>query len=182
MGAEGDVHDRHPDAVRQPRDVVPELRLHRRSVPPDLRNQPGASGDISLKLERGDETSNAFIAWAQKTGAPYNPTPIVVGDTLYTLFDRGFFSAHDARTGREIYPRQRLSTDPAAFTASPWSYNGRIFAISEDGDTYVMQAGPEFKIIGKNSLGEMTLASPAVAHGGLLIRTMSNLYRIERGR
>lgn len=144
---------------------------------PTYAIRPGGSGDISLK---GDETSNASIAWALKTGAPYNPTPIVVGETLYTLFDRGFFAAHDVRTGKEIYPRQRISTDAAAFTASPWSYNGRIFAISEDGDTYVIQAGPEFKVVGKNSLGEMTLASPAVAHGGLLIRTVSSLYRIVK--
>jgi outer membrane protein assembly factor BamB len=141
--------------------------------------KPGASGDISLK---GDETSNAFIAWALKTGAPYNPTPLVHGDIYYTLFDRGFFTAHDARTGKEVYARQRVSTDAAGFTASPWAYNGKIFAISEDGDTYVIQAGPEFKVLGKNPLGEMTLASPAVAGGGLFIRTASNLYRIWQGR
>jgi len=140
--------------------------------------KPGASGDISLK---GDETSNAYIAWALKTGAPYQPTPIVVGDTYYTVMDRGFFTAHDVRTGKEIYPRQRISTDPAAFVASPWSYGGKIFATSEDGETYVIQAGPEFKVLGKNSLGEMTLASPAVAHGSVLIRTLSNLYRITKG-
>ena len=70
--------------------------------------RPGASGDISLK---GDETSNAHIVWALKTGAPYQPTPIVVGDTYYTVMDRGFFTAHDVRTGKEIYPRQRISTD-----------------------------------------------------------------------
>jgi outer membrane protein assembly factor BamB len=139
--------------------------------------KPGASGDISLK---GDETSNAYIAWALRTGAPYNPTPIVHGDTYYTLFDRGFFTAHDVRTGKEVYPRQRISTDAAGFTASPWAYNGKIFASSEDGDTYVMQAGPEFEVLGRNSLGEMTLASPAVAHGSLLIRTAGNLYRIAR--
>jgi outer membrane protein assembly factor BamB len=139
--------------------------------------RPGASGDISLK---GDETSNAFVAWALKTGAPYNPTPIVLGDIYYTLFDRGFFTAHDVRTGKEVYPRQRISTDAAGFTASPWAYNGKIFAISEDGDTYVIQAGPEFKLLGKNTLGEMTLASPAVAHGSVLIRTAGNLYRISR--
>ena len=139
--------------------------------------KPGASGDISLK---GDETSNAYIAWAMKTGAPYIPSPVVVGDTLYTLFDRGFFTAHDVRTAKELYPRQRISTDTAAFTASPWAYNGRIFAINEDGDTFVIQAGPEFKVLGRNSLGEMTLATPAVSRGGLFIRTVSNLYRIGR--
>jgi outer membrane protein assembly factor BamB len=139
--------------------------------------KPGAAGDISLK---GDETSNASIAWAMKTGAPYIPSPLVMGDTYYTLFDRGFFTAHDVRTAKELYPRQRISTDTAAFTASPWAYNGKIFALSEDGDTYVIQAGPEFKVLGKNSLGEMTLATPAVAHGSVIIRTVGNLYRIAR--
>lgn len=139
--------------------------------------RPGASGDISLK---GDETSNAFIAWALKTGAPYNPTPLVVGDIYYTLFDRGFFTAHDVRTGKEVYPRQRISTDAAGFTASPWAYSGKIFAVSEDGDTYVIQGGPEFKVLGKNALGEMTLASPAVVRGSVLLRTAGNLYRISR--
>jgi outer membrane protein assembly factor BamB len=139
--------------------------------------KPGATGDISLK---GDETSNASIAWAMKTGAPYIPSPLVMGDTYYTLFDRGFFTAHDVRTAKELYPRQRISTDTAAFTASPWAYNGKIFALSEDGDTYVIQAGPEFKVLGKNSLGEMTLATPAVAHGSVIIRTVGNLYRIAR--
>ena len=141
--------------------------------------KPGATGDISLK---GDETSNASIVWAMKTGAPYIPSPLVLGDTYYTLFDRGFFTAHDARTARELYPRQRISTDTAAFTASPWAYNGKVFALSEDGDTYVIQAGPEFKVLGKNSLGEMTLATPAVAHGSVLIRTVGNLYRIARAK
>ena len=146
---------------------------------PAFAIKPGASGDISLK---GDETANAYIAWALKTGAPYQPTPIVVGDIYYTVMDRGFFTAHDVRTGKEIYPRQRISTDPAAFVASPWSYGGKIFAISEDGETYVIQAGSEYQLLGRNSLGEMTLASPAVAHGSVLIRTMSNLYRITKSK
>jgi hypothetical protein len=139
--------------------------------------RPGAQGDISLKP---GETSNAYIAWALPTGAPYNPTPLVYGEAYYTLFDRGFFTAHDARTGRELYPRQRISADATGFTSSPWAYNGKIFAMSEDGDTYVIQAGPEFKVLGKNSLNEMTLATPAIARGSLFVRTASKLYRISK--
>ena len=139
--------------------------------------KPGATGDISLKA---GETSNQYIAWSMPTLAPYNPTPIVYGDYYYTLFDRGFFTCHDAKTGKEIYPRQRIAADASGFTASPWAYNGRIFAFSEDGDTFVMQAGPEFKLLGKNSLEEMTLATPAVANGSLIVRTASKLYRIAR--
>jgi outer membrane protein assembly factor BamB len=137
--------------------------------------KPGATGDISLKP---GETSNPYIAWSVPTLAPYNPTPLVYGDYYYTLFDRGFFTCHDAKTGREIYGRQRIATDASGFTASPWAYNGKIFAMSEDGDTYVIEAGPQFKVLGKNPLGEMTLATPAIARGSLVIRTASKLYRV----
>jgi hypothetical protein len=106
----------------------------------------------------------------------------VYGDTYYPLFDRGFFTSHDARTGAEIYGRQRVTGDASGFTASPWAYNGRVFALSEEGDTYVIQAGKAFEVVGRNSLDEMALATPAVSGGSLFIRTASKLYRITRAR
>src|SRR5438552_6333688 len=130
--------------------------------------KPGASGDISLKT---GETSNTFVAWSNPTLASAYPSPLIVGDQYYTLMDRGFMTSNDAKTGKEIYGRQRISPDSGTFSASPWSYNGKIFAISEEGDTFVMQAGPEFKLLGRNSLDEMTLASPAVINDRLIIRT-----------
>jgi len=137
--------------------------------------RPGAAGDISLKP---NETSNQFIAWSQPTLGSYNPSSLVYGDYYYTLHDRGFFTANEATTGKEIYPRQRLSATASGFSASPWAYNGKIFALSEDGDTFVIQAGPEFKLLGTNSLEERALATPAVANSSLIIRTASKLYRI----
>ena len=73
-----------------------------------------------------------------------------------------------------------MSPGGSLFTASPWAYNGRIFAISEDGDTYVVKAGPEFEMLGVNALEEWTLATPAVANGSLIVRTVSALYRIAQ--
>ena len=102
------------------------------------------------------------------------------GEYYYTLLDRGFLLCHDARTGEEVYSRQRLAAG-TSFAASPWAYNGKIFLLSEDGDTYAVQAGPEFKLLGINSLNEMAMATPAVAGGSLFIRTQSKLYRIEQG-
>ena len=136
--------------------------------------RPGASGDISL---RGSETENEFIAWSQPQAAPYNPSQILYGDVLYTLLDRGFFTAHDARTGEEVYSRQRIAVG-AAFTASPWAYDDKIFALSEDGDAYVIRAARTFEVIGRNPLDEFTMATPAIAQGSLFIRTRSKLYRI----
>jgi outer membrane protein assembly factor BamB len=139
--------------------------------------KPGASGDISLKP---GETSNAFIVWYQPLLGTYNTSSLVYGDYHYTLLDRGFLLCHDARTGKQIYGRQRISPEAAGFTASPWAYNGKIFLLSEDGDTFVVQAGPEYKLLGKNTLNEMALATPAVARGNLIIRTQSKLYRIGK--
>jgi outer membrane protein assembly factor BamB len=142
---------------------------------PTYAIKPGASGDITLK---GDEQTNDFVAWSQPTLASAYPSPLIVGDQYYTVMDRGFVTSNDPKTGKEIYGRQRIAADGGTFSASPWSYNGKIFAVNEDGDTFVMQAGPEFKVLGRNSLGEMTLASPAVANGGLIMRTATRLYRI----
>ena len=141
--------------------------------------RPGASGDISLA---GDETANAFVAWSLPTASATYPSAIVVGDQFYTLLDRGFLTAHDARTGKEIYGRQRLAVDAGTFSASPWSYNGKIFVLSEDGETFVIQAGPDYRLLARNSLNEMSLASPAVAGTGLFIRTATKLYRISGTR
>ena len=137
--------------------------------------RPGGHGDISLKP---GETANASIAWSLPQGGTYNVSPIVYGDYFYTLFDRGFFTCHDAKTGEEIYTKVRLDPTASGFTASPWAYNGKIFAMSEDGTTYVIQAGPEFKVIGQNELDEFTLASPAIHRDSVLIRTATKLYRI----
>jgi outer membrane protein assembly factor BamB len=136
--------------------------------------RPGASGDISLK---DGETANQHIAWSQPLLGSYTTSALAYGDYYYTLLDRGFLMCHDARTGRQVYGRQRLTA--GGFTSSPWAYNGKIFAMSEEGDTYVIQAGPEFKILGKNSLDEMTLATPAIAGDSLIVRTLTKLYRIS---
>ena len=143
-------------------------------VGPVFAIKPGASGDISLKP---GETSNEFIAWSDGTAASYNPSPLLYGDYLYVLFDFGFMSCHDARTGKVIYDKQRVRPDrQTAFTASPWAANGKIFALSEEGDTFVLQAGPEHKLLHKNSLDEMCMATPAIAGDRLLIRTVTKLY------
>jgi outer membrane protein assembly factor BamB len=147
-------------------------------VRPAYAVRPGASGDISLKE---GETSNQYVAWFQPQLGTYQTSALVYGDYYYTLLDRGFLLCHDAKTGKQQYGRQRIAPEAGAFTASPWAYNGKVFVLSEDGDTFVIQAGPEFKLVGKNSLNEMALATPAVARGSLFLRTQSWLYRISKG-
>jgi hypothetical protein len=148
-------------------------------VRPVYAVKPGAHGDVTLSA---GQTSNESIAWYLPQGGPYNPSPLVYGDYYYTLLDQGFLTCHEASTGKLVYGKQRMDREASAFTASPWASNGKIFLLSEDGDTFVVQAGPEYKLIGKNSLDEMSMATPAIARGSLVIRTASNLYRIAKQR
>ncbi len=137
--------------------------------------RPGASGDISLSE---GENGNDFIVWYQPMLGTYNTSALVYDGHYYTLLDRGFLLTHDARTGREVYGRTRIKPG-SGFTASPWAYNDRIFLMGEDGDTFVIRAGPEFELLRTNTLDEMALATPAVVRGSVLLRTQTKLYRLS---
>jgi len=141
---------------------------------PVVAIKPGASRDISLKK---DETSSEFIAWFRDSIGAYHPTPLILGDYLYMLYSTGFISCYEAKTGKTVYERERLL---GSFTASPWSFGDKIFCLSEEGITYVVKAGPKFELLEKNSLGEVALATPAVADGRLFIRTVTSLYCIQK--
>lgn len=138
--------------------------------------RPGAEGEIDLE---DDPAENPSIAWFQPQAGPYNTSPIVYGDYYYTLHDRGFFTCHDARTGEEVYGKTRFP-EGASFTSSPWAYNGKLFCLSEDGDTYVIEPGPEFKVLATNRLEELCMACPAVVDGRLILRTASKVYCLGR--
>lgn len=134
----------------------------------------GASGDITLK--RGD-TSNDGVAWSQPQAGPSMASPLVYDGYLYIVERGGMLSCLDATTGKQVY-KERL---PAArgFTSSPWAYEGKVFCLADDGQTYVVRAGAEFKLLNRNRLDEMTWSSPAVAGGALFLRTVDHLYCIK---
>ena len=137
--------------------------------------RPGASGDITLPA---GATSNEFIAWFQPRASAYTSSPLVFGGRVYAVNDTGILQVFEARTGKELY-KARVGGVGNTFSASPWASGGRIFFLSEEGDTFVIQPGDTYNEIAKNSLGEMALASPAVTKDGLFVRTQTKLYRIK---
>ena len=94
------------------------------------------------------------------------------------LSDKGIFSRLDPKTGKQAY-KSRIHRTARNFTASPWAYNGMIFCLNEEGDTFVIKAGETFELIGINSLDEFAMATPAISGGRLLVRTQSKLYSIR---
>ena len=139
---------------------------------PTFAVRPGATGVIDTGRGFGESD---FIAWHQPRASPYNTTQIVYGDYLYTVYDQGFMTCHDALTGELVYGKQRFSPK-GSFTASPWAYGGKVFCLSEDGLTYVIKAGPSFEILGTNPLDELSIATPSVVDGKLLVRTLTKIY------
>jgi len=138
--------------------------------------RPGAKGDISLGQ---DQTSNEYIVWSQPRSGSYLPSSLAYEGAIYSLTETGILSRFDAKTGKQTY-KTRIDPAATAFTTSPWAYNGKLFCLSEEGQTFVVATGEEFKLSHVNPLDDMVLASPALVGDRLLIRTEHRLYSIRR--
>ena len=136
----------------------------------------GARGDLTLP---DGVTSSDAVAWSRMGRGSYMPTPLIYKSVVYVLANNGVFDAYDLRTGTEIY-RQRLPQVGNGFSASPVAADGKIYISSEDGDMLVIAAGPEFKHIATNSIGEPLMATPALSNGVMYVRSSASLYAIGR--
>lgn len=138
--------------------------------------RPGASGDISLA---GDSASSEFVAWSAKLNGGRVASPLLTDDCLYLVEQQsGIVRCLDAQTGKQHY-RQRLP-GVAGVTASPWESSGKRFFLDQGGQTFVLAAGPELKVLAKNRLDDpMFWSSPAVAGDALLLRGIDHLYCIR---
>ena len=132
--------------------------------PAILAVRPDGTGDVTA----------THIAWSMTRGAPLTPSPIVVGDELYAISDLGVLSCVDAKTGRQHW-QQRVGGN---HSASPIFAGGRIYFLSEEGVATVITPGRTFQKVAVNELGGATLASMAVGHQSLFIRSLTHLYRI----
>ena len=125
---------------------------------------------------RGDVTKSHLL-WSFGSG-PDVPTPVTDGTYVYVVNDRGIMFCLDARTGRELYGRQRLR--PGTYSASPVLADGRIYVVNEDGLTSVVKAGPAFQLLAENELDDYTLSSPAISNGQIFLRTTKFLWAIGK--
>ena len=129
----------------------------------------GGSGDLA-------GTSN--VVWSYDKGTAYVPSPILYNEYLYLVTDAGALTCIEAGTGKVIY--QTRIPMAARFTASPVAFEGKILFVSEDGDSFILKAGPTPEILNANALGEPVYASPAIVPGRILIRGEKNLYCIAQ--
>ncbi|MEO8428594.1 MAG: PQQ-binding-like beta-propeller repeat protein [Verrucomicrobiota bacterium] len=124
---------------------------------------------------RGDLKETQLV-WEQKKGMPKVPSLLYEKPHLFAVSDGGVATCMKADTG-ELLWQERVGGN---FSASPVAAEGRIYFLDDNGETAVIQAGPEFKVLARNPLGEKVQASMAVSQGHLFIRTEKNLYCIGR--
>ena len=130
--------------------------------------RPGGSGDV---------TDGPNVLWRYAKGSAYVPSPILYDGHVYLVTDKGLITCLDARTGEVRYEGARPPA-PASVMASPVAVDGHLLLMSQDGDTFVVKAGPRFELVRTNPLGEPISASAAVAGGRLFIRGERHLFAI----
>lgn len=136
--------------------------------------RPGGRGDLSPA--EGDTLSESLV-WKTGRGSPYTPTPLAYNGILYACVDNGILSAYKLKTGERLY-QSRLAVG-AGFSASPVASDGRLYFSSEDGDIFVVKAGPEYELISMNEMGETLMASPAISDGLLIVRGRRHVFAIS---
>jgi len=133
---------------------------------------------LAIRLAPDTAETNR-VAWKYEKGTSYVPSPILYGDYLYLMTDAGLLTCLDALTGEPKYESKRFPA-PAHFTSPPVAFDGKLLITSEDGDTYVVKAGPVHEVLGTNSLGEPVFASLALAGDSIYVRSGKSLYRIRK--
>ena len=117
------------------------------------------------------------IAWEQRKGAPTLASLLYVRPFLHTITDAGIACCYKAETGEVLY-QERVG---GSFGTSPLWANGRVYLLSDSGETIVISDTDKFEILARNPLKERSQASLAASQGRLFIRTEKNLYCVGQG-
>jgi outer membrane protein assembly factor BamB len=132
---------------------------------------------LAIKVDGKGDVTRTHVRWRQRKGAPNTPSPLLVGDELYVVSDRGVACCLDARTGK---PHWEKRLKGRGYSASPLYANGNVYFQSEDGIGTVVRASKTFEVVARNDLGESSLASFAISDNSLFIRTAEHLYRVGK--
>jgi outer membrane protein assembly factor BamB len=130
---------------------------------------------LAIRLDGRGDITKSHIVWSLKRGVPRTPSPLLVGEELYIINDNGVAACVDSKTGAERW-QVRLGGE---HSASPVYADGRIYFLSEEGESIVIAPGKEFKELARNRLDGPTLASMAVSNGSIFVRSQTHLYRLS---
>ncbi|QDU27144.1 outer membrane biogenesis protein BamB [Anatilimnocola aggregata] len=114
------------------------------------------------------------IAWRYGRQVPQVPSPLLVGDEIYLVSDKGIATCLDALSGK-VHWAERI---PGNYSSSPLLAAGHIYCSNREGETTVLAPGKEFRVVGTGKLDGQIMASPAAIENSIYLRTDKALYRI----
>jgi outer membrane protein assembly factor BamB len=129
-----------------------------------------------IQYPKSESSPGDEFAWFYDRQGAYMTSVLVYDNLLYRLRWNGSLSCFDARTGETIY---KETVHPTSFIASPVASDGKIYLVSETGDLYIVKAGREYKLLKKIPLGEVSLVTPGIAEGILILRTAGRLIAVS---
>jgi outer membrane protein assembly factor BamB len=136
---------------------------------PTLAIRPGGAGDVT----------STHVAWTASKGSPFIPSPLLHNGVLYMVNDMtSVATAYDAKAGTVLWQGRLGNAARESFSPSPVVVDGKIFFTNDMGETFVLAAGREFKLLHVNQLDARTLASPALVDGRWYFRTATDLLAI----
>jgi outer membrane protein assembly factor BamB len=139
---------------------------------PTLAIRPGGKGDVT----------DTHVVWETVKGSSFVPPTIIVGEQLYMVNDMSsVVTSYEAKTGELVFQGRLGSPRREGFSASPVAVDGKVFFTNDDGETFVLKAGPQLEILHVNRLNARTLASPALVDGRWYFRTDRQLLCIGNG-
>lgn len=128
----------------------------------------------AIRPDGHGDVTESHVDWKQKKQVPTMPSPVVFGERLYTINDKGIAQCFEASTGNQLW-KKRIGGN---FSASLLYADRRIYLCSHEGQTTVLAAGDEYQELAQNDLDGQLMASPVVVDHDLLLRSDSHLYRI----
>lgn len=143
-----------------------------------IANGHGADAPVWAIRPEASGDAEKFVAWSERRNGAYIQTPLVYRDWLYSGTNNGVLKCYDARSGKQHY-QQRLGSGLTGFSASPVAGDGKIYCSSEEGEVYVVAAGPEYRQLAKHSFDDSIMATPAISEGTLYFRTRESLVAVH---
>ncbi len=134
----------------------------------------GAGGNYVVGVRPPADGRPAEEVFRLEGKVPYVPTPVTNGPLAFLWEDKGVVTCISAPEGKVLW-RERVDGN---FSGSPIRVGNHLYCLAEDGDCFVLEAGPKFHLIARNPTGETSRSTPSVSHGVLYLRTDSHLISL----
>jgi outer membrane protein assembly factor BamB len=130
---------------------------------------------LAIRPDGQGDVTKTHVVWTTEDNIPDIASPVSNGELVFTVTTAGVLTAFDAKDGKKQWDHD-LDME---FHASPGLAAGRLYLFSQKGTALVVEAGREFHELFRAEMGDSFHASPAFVHDGIVLRGMTNLWKLQ---